>query len=114
VIGWRQLERTKELSSEHEPIIMASNSMKKALHFFAGITALAGINIGFIMTLFFLYHKWGVVGVAVGFTFVPPLLICPIWEWVATGHWLTFFFVYVLGFGGFAACKFVEVFRSDL
>jgi len=82
--------------------------MRKVLHFIFGVSALAGINIGFIMILFFLYHQWGAIGVGLGLTFVPPIIICPIWQWIATGYWLTFLFVYVLGFGGMALCKLVE------
>jgi hypothetical protein len=81
--------------------------MTKVIHFIAGISALAGVNIGFIKILIFLYHQWGGIGVAVGFTFLPPILICPIWEWIATGHYMTFVLVYVIGFGGFGVCKFI-------
>jgi hypothetical protein len=82
-------------------------AMRKAIHFIAGITALAGVNIGFIKILIFLYHQWGGIGVAVGFTFLPPIFICPIWEWVATGHYMTFVLVYILGFGGLGLCKYI-------
>ena len=82
--------------------------MRNILHGLAGMTGVAGINIGFILTLVFLYHQWGAVGVGVGLTFAPPILICPIWEWIATGHWLTFLLIYVLGFGGLGLCKLFE------
>jgi hypothetical protein len=51
---------------------------------------------------------WGVIGVGVGLTLVPPIIICPIWQWIATGYWLTFLCVYVLGFGGIALYTLVE------
>ncbi len=79
--------------------------MKQVLHFFAGLAAIVGVTVGFIKILIFLYHQWGVLGLGVGLTFVPPIFICPIWEWIATGHWMTFLFIYVLGFGGIALCK---------
>jgi hypothetical protein len=82
--------------------------MRKVLQFVFGMSALAGINIGFIMILFFLYHQWGAIGVGVGLTFVPPIIICPIWQWIATGYWLTFLLVYGFGFGGMALYKLVE------
>jgi hypothetical protein len=56
--------------------------------------------VGFVKVLIFLYHQWGQVGIWIGFTFFPPILICPIWEWIATGHYMTFVFMYILGFGG--------------
>jgi hypothetical protein len=80
----------------------------KLVHFLAGMAALVGLNAGFIKILMFLYDQWGVLGVAAGLTFVPPILICPIWEWIATGHWMTFLFIYVLGLGGLGVCKLVE------
>jgi hypothetical protein len=86
----------------------------RALRFFVVVLALAGLNIGFIMTLFFLYHQWGGVGVGVGLTCVPPILVCPIWEWIATGNWLTFLFVYILGFGGLGLWKVLEPWGGDL
>ncbi len=82
--------------------------LRKVLQFIFGMSALAGLNIGFIMVLFFLYHQWGVIGVGVGLTLVPPIIICPIWQWIATGYWLTFLCVYVLGFGGIALYTLVE------
>jgi hypothetical protein len=82
--------------------------MRKILQFVFGISAFAGLNIGFVMILFFLYHHWGAIGVVVGLTFVPPIIICPVWQWIATGYWLTFLFVYVFGFVGMALYKLVE------
>jgi len=81
---------------------------RKVLHFLAGMVALVGINVGFIKVIIFLYHQWGALGVMAGLTFFPPILICPIWEWIATGHWITFLFIYGLGFGGFGLCKLCE------
>jgi hypothetical protein len=37
--------------------------MRKVLHFLAGMMALAGINIGSIKILIFLYHQRGGIGV---------------------------------------------------
>ena len=82
--------------------------MRKTLHFIFGMMALIGFNVGFIKILIFLYHQWHWIGVAVGFTFVPPIFIGPIWEWIATGHYMTFILIYVLGFGGVGLCKLVE------
>jgi hypothetical protein len=69
------------------------------------LIALVSLNVGYIKILIFLYHQWGALGVLAGLTLVPPILVCPIWEWVATGHWITFLLVYVLGLGGFGLWK---------
>jgi hypothetical protein len=82
--------------------------MRKILSGIAALAAVIGINVGFIKILIFLYHEWHWIGIAVGVTFVPPILICPIWQWIATGHYVTFLLVYVLGFGGYALSKFLE------
>lgn len=66
---------------------------------------LIGINIGFIKVLIFLFHQWGGLGILAGLTLIPPIVICPVWEWVVTGHWVTFLFVYGFGFGGYALVK---------
>ena len=79
--------------------------MKRVLVYLAIITALLGFNIGFIRILVFLYRQWGLVGIWAGLTFVPPIIICPIWEWIVTGNGLTFLLVYVLGFGGLGLSK---------
>ena len=79
--------------------------MRKTLHLIFGLAALAGINIGFIKVIIFLYHQWGAIGIAAGLTFLPPILICPVWEWIATGHYLTFLLVYVVGLGGLGLRK---------
>ena len=76
-----------------------------AIGFAAGLISL---NIGFVRVMLFLYHQWRLLGVAAGFTFVPPVLIAPIWEWIATGHYMIFVFIYVLGFGGLGLSTFAE------
>ena len=76
------------------------------LRIIAAMMFLAGINIGFIKVLVFLYHQWSWMGVVVGFTFLPPVLICPIWEWIATGGYMTFVFVYLLGLAGIGLDKY--------
>ena len=69
---------------------------------------LISLNIGFVRILLFLYHQWRLLGIAIGFTVVPPVLIAPIWEWVTTGHYMTFVFIYLLGFGGLVLSTFSE------
>lgn len=82
--------------------------MKKIVHFLAIMAALVGMNVGFVKILIFLYHQWGWLGIGAGFTFVPPIFIVPIWDWVATGHYLTFLLVYLLGFGGIGLWKLTD------
>jgi hypothetical protein len=55
--------------------------------------------------LVFLFHQWSWIGVVVGFTFLPSVFICPIWEWISTGSYMTFIFVYVLGLDGMALLR---------
>jgi hypothetical protein len=74
--------------------------MKRFIRSAIGFVPLVGFNWGFIKILIFLYHQWGWIGFWAGFTFVPPLVICPIWQWVSTGDYLTFILIYGMGFGG--------------
>jgi hypothetical protein len=82
--------------------------MKKVLGYLGLVMFLIGINVGFIKILIFLYYRWGALGIFAGLTLVPPIFICPIWEWIATGHWMTFLFIYGLGFGGLGLLKLCE------
>jgi hypothetical protein len=54
-----------------------------------------------VLLVIFLHAQWGAVGLWAGFTFVPPIIICPPWEWFATGNPLTFILIaYAVGVWG--------------
>jgi hypothetical protein len=86
--------------------------MKRFVRSAIGFVPLVGLNWGFIKILIFLYSQWGTAGIWAGFTFLPPIVICPIWQWIETGNYLTFILVYGMGFGGLVlfrlACKWEE------
>jgi len=76
--------------------------MNRALKYLAAAMCLIGGPWGAVRIALFLYHQWGCTGLVVFLTFVPPIVIVPVWEWVATGNWITFGLIYGLVIGGMA------------
>jgi hypothetical protein len=71
--------------------------MKQFLKNVISLMAMVSLTVGIVRVFIFLFHQWNWIGVLIGFTFIPPMFICPIWEWVVTGKYLTFILIY----GGF-------------
>lgn len=82
--------------------------MKRFAYFSLAMGGQISIAVGFIRICCFLFHIWGVGGIIAAFLFVPPLIICPVWEWIATGSALTFLLVYIFGVGAIGLAKVFE------
>ncbi len=78
---------------------------RKIFSWIGSVAFLVGLNVGFVKVAIFLYHQWGWLGVAACLTFVPPIIGVPIWEWVSTGHFITFVLVYVVAPAGLGIAK---------
>lgn len=70
-----------------------------------GCAITASVTWGHIRVLIFLYAKFGGLGIWIGLTVVPPILVCPIWEWIAEGTPFTFVLVYVSAGAGMYLLK---------